>query len=318
MRKRYLILALAAIGSLCAHDDWSLNNHWNVTADFVYLKRNDLHGKEIVYNNNAPVLNTKKLLHSFDFEPGFRVALSYAKNHWSTIEATFMTLHHWEGAHVVRGSGSLSFPFNTPNYTTDYQTADKAKARYTSKFYNGELNYWRHFTARRADYFSFSGIIGARYMQLDEKFNLAFYKLSDVSHYKIHTWNHLYGLQLGLDLMVNPTPCISWEFLAKVGEALSRSKEHTFLGDNNDTTTLRRFGDHKSNGVFFADVEALITFQWTANFNLHAGYEVIYLNGMALAPEQIDKGTHAHSGRRIHDGGVIYIQGVVAGLNLGF
>jgi len=204
------------------------------------------------------------------------------------------------------------------------------------------LNYWRHFTPRRGDYFSVSGIIGFRYMQLNEKFNLAFYKGDDVSHYRIRTWDHLYCAQFGLDLMVNPTVCIAWEFVAKVGPVLNHSEQRTFLGDNNDTTVLRDFRKKKFNAALFADVEGILTFQWTANVNLHAGYKVIYLNGVVLAPEQIDKETSSsdhpeerehdeeemcpvpvtepsfHTRKRVHDGGVIYIHGLTAGINFGF
>lgn len=331
MRKRFVAttLILFAVSELSAHDDWSLNNHWNVAADFVYLKRNGLHGKHIVSDSNKPasltdpddnfsVMSTKRLVRSFEFEPGFRLTASYTKNKKSTVEATFMTVHEWEGKRTVCGNHSLSFPFNNPNYTHDFNMADKAKAVYRSKFYNAELNYWRHFTPRRGDYFSLSGIIGARYMQLNEKFNLTFYKGDDTSHYRIRTRDHLYGLQVGLDLMVNPTVCISWEFVGKVGPALNHSEQHTFLSDDNDMTTLRKFRKKKFNAVFFADVEGILTFQWTAHVNLHAGYKFMYLNGVVLAPEQIDKKTSAHSGKRVHDGGVIYIHGLTAGVNFGF
>lgn len=330
MRKKICYLFCLLASQLSAHDDWSLNNHWNVTADFVYLKRNELHRKDVVYNSKKAVdlvchpcedfsvLDTKKVMQDFDFEPGYRLTLSYTSNQRSTIEATFMTTDHWEGEKTVIGSQSLSFPFNNSNYTKDFNMADKAMAEYKSQFYNGELNFWRHFTPRRGDYFSVSGIFGLRYLQLDEKFALTFTKGTDVSSYDIHTWNYMGGAQIGLNLQVIPMRWFAWEITGKVGEFLNHSKQHTFLGDDNNTLTLRKFRKLHFEGTFFADVEALITFQWTANVNFHAGYKVIYLNGVALAPNQIDKGTSHDSGKRVNDGGIIYIHGIVAGINLGF
>lgn len=56
MRKTLLAAACASALSAWAHDDWSLNNHWNVTGDFIYFKRNSLNGKNLV-NDSAKIID---------------------------------------------------------------------------------------------------------------------------------------------------------------------------------------------------------------------------------------------------------------------
>jgi hypothetical protein len=90
------------------------------------------------------------------------------------------------------------------------------------------------------------------------------------------------------------------------------------LGDDNNTVTLRKFRKNHANALFLGDVLGLITLQATANLNFHAGYELIFLNSIACAPDQVDKNTGSHSGRHLDASDPIMIQGVLAGINLGF
>lgn len=329
MRKTLLAAACASALSAWAHDDWSLNNHWNVTGDFIYFKRNSLNGKNLVNdsakiidlndpNPNFSVLSTKRLVNQFTMEPGYRIIGSYTPNKHCTVEALFMTCDHWSGKKTVTGEGTLSFPFNDPNYGNDWRQGDKAKAEYRSQFYNGELNYWYHFTPRRADYFSVSGLVGPRYIQVDEKFDLAFTKGFDVSTYEIHTWNHIYALQVGLNFQVNPTRWLTWEFTGKIGGAANRSKQRTFLGDDNNTVTLRRFQNSRVNAVFIGDALGMVTLQATSNVSFHGAYEILYVTSIACAPSQVNKGTSSHSGKHVETTDHIFLHGILAGINLGF
>lgn len=327
MSKMLLATALCAAlptSALFAHEDWNLSHHWALLGDFVYMRRTLLRNHTIVERvpqcflpcQSLGVLGTKKLMQDFDFEPGFRVGLAYRPERKRTIEANWIYLNEWNSHETKRGNGTLSYPFHDSSYTDDFVDADRAEARYRSFFYSVEGNYWRHLTPRRADYFSVSCVLGLRYLFLRERFILEFTKGSDTSNYNVKTRNIMGGPQGGGCLEWNPTEQITWNLTAKFAPLLDRSEQHTFLGDDNNTVVLRNFTKRKWNPVFLADVAASFNFQFTPHFNLHAGYQMIYLTGVALAPEQLsnssDPNHQAH--RRVNTSGNALMHGLFTGL----
>ncbi len=317
----------------CAHDDWSMNNHWLVTGDCVYLRRAEIHSKSLVKKEvcqtpsspSSPsvctsnkVLSSERLQQEFDFEPGFRVGLSCMIDKCSTFEGNYLQIKEWEAQRCVKGNSNLFFPFENSNYTNDFFDADAVDATYQSRYCSAEVNYWRHLSPRRENYFSFSWIAGLRYMNIKETSKLAFTKRADKSDFDVRTQNHLYGVQLGADLQMNPMRCLSWDFLAKVGACLNHASLKDFLGDNNNTTVLRNTSSRGDWGAFFTEVYAILTYQLSRYLNVHAGYQMIFLSGLVLAPEHMDRDTCPSSGREFEANGEAILHGFYGGISIGF
>ncbi len=53
-------------------------------------------------------------------------------------------------------------------------------------------------------------------------------------------------------------------------------------------------------------------YQWLRSLNVHVGYQVIYINGVALAPNQVVKATGQSSSIEVNGAPLIY--GVFGGL----
>lgn len=341
--------SLAAALSLCSlsatlfadQDDWSLNNHFSLTGEFVYMRRQVTHDHEIVRDSNKTicmcpnfrVLGTEKLVQKFGFEPGYRVGAAFMKDQNSTLEATYLFISEWHADKDIHGSNSLNFPFDNSNYTHDFKNASTAVGKYDSRFYNVEINYWRHVTPRRANYFSISWILGARYINLRERFGLAYTRGTNTSDYDINTKNQLWGGQAGGNVQINPIRKLSWDITMKIAGFYNFMTESTFLGDLNNTVVLRNFKAHKGSGTFLSDIAASLTYQCFKHLNVHIGYQFMYLSGLALAPEQMQKRTveeHHHDDgdndrddrkrmeQHLYDDGDIIIQGVFVGLTLSF
>lgn len=318
--------ALTIFSTLSAHEDWNLTHHWALNTEFVYMRRTLLQNHTIV--DRVPqcflpcvgtgVLGTKKLMQEFDFEPGFRVGLAYRPRARWSLEGNFLYVGEWDESETKHGNGTLSYPFHDPSFTDDFSAADRAVARYLSRFYSAEANYWGHLTPRRADYFSVSWVLGLRYIHLREKFTLAFTTPPDTSNYNVRTRNLLGGPQIGGCLEWNPTEQITWNFTAKFGGLLDRSQQHTFLGDDNNTRVIRDFTKRKWNPTFLADLAASFNFQITPHFNLHAGYQMIYLAGVALAPEQLSNSSDVVAHHRVTVSGNVLIHGLFTGLIFSF
>lgn len=306
MRLRSLVYSVFFCSApLCAFD------HWNAKTEFVYMRRSHGSKHSLVENKhksqrcnpscpNFSVLNTDNLVKGFRFEPGYRVSASYSPESRTTFEGTYMWIEEWEDKKERHGRGDLFFPFesdsddddrndtSTSIAASDYTDADKARAKYESKFWTAELNYWHHFTPRDANYFSLAGLIGLRYFHLNEEFRLAYVKGAHTSDYKIDTKNHICAAQVGLDLQMNPIKRLSWDFIVKVGAFADWAKERVFLGDQNNAVELRHFHKDKWGPGIITDLSAQVGYQLFHFFEMHVGYEMIFLNGVALATGQID------------------------------
>lgn len=309
-------------------DNYSLNHHWNLLGDFVFMRRSEIHNHKLVKDSNKfqcpnqcpnfTVMNTKNLVNDFDFEPGYRLALTYTPDPQMSFEANYLWLSQWEGEKRVHGNQSLSFPFKDSSFTQDFSNASEATGVYKSDFWDVELNYWRHFTPRRIDYFSLSGIAGLRYFHLNESFRLTMETPPDKSSYHIRSYNKMFGLQAGLDFQMNPTRWLSWEAFAKVGGMLNHTNVTSVLRDMDDQVKLRDFEKQEREVGVFADVAAQFTIYCAKWLSLNAGYEVLFFSGLALAPEQISKNTKPHSGKKDYTHGTAIIHGLYTGLTFSF
>ncbi len=306
-----------------------IDHHWNFIAEFVYMRRNELDGKTLVEDEDKSrkcgrcddftVMRTSSIINHFDLNPGARLGLTYTEE---TLESTFellaLWIAPWHATKTVGGDASLFFPFSQRDYAFDYFDASKAEGEGESKFWDLELNYWRHASPRNRDYFSASWIAGLRYFHLNESFKLTFYKPPDVSDWSVHTKNNIFGAQLGGNLQWNPSERLSWDITVKLGAMANRAKQWNFLKDHNNTEVLRHYQRQKWQLGLFGDAAIQAGYQFKEPFNLHLGYEVMYISGVALAPEQMQRSTNTESGKHVYTKGYVLIQGLFAGATFSF
>jgi hypothetical protein len=292
------------------------------------MRRTSIHNHSLVHESQesrchgqpAPctVLDNEDLLHEFDFEPGYRVAMMWAPSVKNGIEGNFLYLRPWTGNQKRHGKNSLRFPFSHSSYSENFTKADEAHAHYESHFWDAELNYWRYFSPRRLHYFSLSGIAGLRYFHWNEDFKLTMTRECEESSYNIHTNNRMYGAQLGLDFQMNPMYWLSWEIFAKTGLFANATQQKQFLGDLNNTITLRDSKRKEMQWGFFTDVAVQVALRFSKHLDMHAGYQALFFTGISSAPEQISKRVNNDAGKKDHTHGSAIIHGLFAGLTLSF
>lgn len=294
------------------------DNHWDLYGDFLYMKRSDLHGVSLVKNKEATVIRSKDLIRQFDFEPGYRVGLLYSSNAKYGCEGVFSYLEPWKGSRDKHRDDSLSFPFKSSTYDADFTDASRAKAQYSSHFWDAQLNFWRYFTPRLENYFGLSALMGLRFFNWDEFFKLQMVKSPDTSSYKIKTENRILGAQLGVDFQMHPARWLTWELLAKGGVFANNTEQSQFLGAFNNLVSLRNSTTQKWQAGFFGDVSAQMRIECRRWLNIHVGYEALFLTGLSLAPEQVSKKVGHDAGKKDRTRGNGIIQGLFAGLTVRF
>ena len=323
----FLISVFSLLSCANAQDDWSLNNPFSLSGDWMYLRRSKAGNLDLVDDSSRPltkcgcpdfhVMDVQDLVRDFNWESAAKAAVTIMKHdEKASIEALYYYVWPWEGDKRVQGIGTLSFPFKDPNYSFDFTNADAAEGIYRSQLQNGEFNYWGHLSPRRVNYFSVSWILGGRFIYLRDKFNLEFKKASDRSNYRIWTKNLLYGLQTGGVFEINPSRKWTWTVAIKGAMFLNDVHAKVFLGDYNNSVELRDYHKETWTDAFLLEGIGSLTYHALSHLNIHIGYQAFLATGFALAPTQRDKSSN--SKRHIRTGGDLVVDGGFVGLTLGF
>jgi len=244
-------------------------------------------------------------------------------------------------------SGNLFSAFN--NNVGGFNRADRQDIDYKSKWDNFELNLrfaprgrrdrlilepngrWRR---EAQDNCRVTWLGGLRVISLDEAFRFTssghqvyrsgstIIREYDVSGlYDVRTHNDLFGLQVG------------GEFTKRAGLATfgMRAKAAAFINvadqfgristtgaDDDPLSTVGDFNvdgvGHSNQAAGLAEFGLLASYQMHKNVHLHAAYDLMWLGGLALAPEQIVAQPAAPT--RVDSGGVLFFQSVSLGLEL--
>ena len=166
---------------------------------------------------------------------------------------------------------------------------------------------------------SWEWFAGFRYLNLGEELNISAQRvvageLETGGIYNVRTANHLYGGQFGARLR-RWQDRFGWEATGKAG---------LFGNDAQQTQSVTTFPPFalrpavSSSGgevAFVGELNLTGLYRLTNVWNLRAGYNAIWIEGLALAPDQLDFNlTSATGGTQLHNGGGMFLQGVNLGL----
>ncbi len=225
------------------------------------------------YYRNTPIvsddLSGQTLLSAGDFEgyfdPGFEVS-----GRLSRVEVRYFQLSNDVDSYIATTGVS--------NIAGLPVTAGDLRFNYDTDLYNGEINLL--FCDPCAP-IRLSG--GFRYLRLNEQLNIHVPVPPPMGLTK--TRNDLYGLQLGVDVnLPNPQDSpLSFSVFCKGG---------IFYGDTRSTTIAvpgpnqLSLSDSSDRASFVGEVGAKGHLNLTSWLSLDAGYQILFINGVALAGDQ--------------------------------
>jgi hypothetical protein len=185
---------------------------------------------------------------------------------------------------------SPPFGFNETDFANFHSIA------YSSAFNSYELMYRRRWQGRNCR-LQGSYIAGVRYLQLTEDFahstrvpgqpNVApsFFFMD----YNVGTNNSLTGLQIGGDAWVSVIPGLSLGGEAKAGVYGNHSRQNTEIRASSIPDGFRE--TLKSDDVaFIGELNAMAIYRINYHWTLRAGYDVLFMDGLALAIENFNPG----------------------------
>ncbi len=323
MRLKNLFLFLPLLSLNASEDDFTQNTAISFWGEFLYMQRQVSNSESFITDSSTQVRNEcsncvsktyckqRNLIEKLNFEPGYRVGLHYQTRH-TTLEATYLEIGAWRTECEKTSSAGTLFLNEDDTYLNDFSYANSAKVKYYSRFQDSELNFWWHPAARHQNYFEGAWVFGLTGQSITEHFTLAYTNSGETSHYRVGVKNRIFGLQSGGAIRWNMSNHWYWDLATKVGIGFDWASDKVLQGDDGDSEVIRDYKARQFSYPFLLHSSLVLGYRPFAAFAMSVGYELIYLTGVVLAPDQILKGQSSQ--KRIRADGDPLFQGVSGSL----
>jgi hypothetical protein len=306
---------------------------WYFRGDAVFLTRShaDDHNLTSYANLNTPSdrLNGHVLLETDDvtypLEPGMRLTFGrYITDTWM-VEGTYYGAFSWD-----RTSGTPTFPTGAnglgplfpywgpsltgaPFDTSAFTGSNVQTASYETQFNSFEVN------VRHAIWGTTTILAGFRYINIGDLFQLSASDNANSSNpggtglYRTWTNNNLVGFQLGTEYAHDLWwPRLFGSVDGRGGIYANAAEQKSLLFNSGDTYNQR--SDRQAQFASVWDLTFTLSFVATDHLTIRGGYTFLFIDGVALAPDQLDTTPTTLSSRRfIADNDTLTLQGPFVG-----
>jgi hypothetical protein len=310
--------------------------NWYAAGDALFLHRSRARDTVITVDDNNTILDTADDiplltagdLRFNDFEAGYRVEVGRAISHGLFVEASFFQVSEWDAAGQVTSNAMLSplfeaealsppISFLLPNFDADpFFQALQHTVVYTSEILSGELNLkatWKRRSLERAELF------GLRYVRIREHFNLLSQDeatstfLNGFGSYDIETENDMFGLQYGQESTLPLHDLVSLHAKIRAGVYYNTMESHSRVISN--ALLVNDVGGREEDVAFVGEVNVNCKVKLSHWAAARAGYNLLWVEGVALAPEQ-DYPNALTGFAQLNDNGGMFLHGFNIGIEL--
>jgi hypothetical protein len=270
-------------------------------------------------NTNEVLLTTGDL--DFDWTGGVRGLIGQALNNCWAVEFGYLGIFENNADATVSRDDSLRLPGDLGSgQVNNFFFADEVNVDWDSSLCSVEANLVG--LGCRCDCCShcMSGelLFGFRYFNLDEDFALtAFDSAEGTTTYGVHTDNDLYGVQLGGRLRYF-FDVWSFEATGKGGVYANdvRQNQDPIIDFPNPPGVVVRpaLSSSEVTHTFVSEVNLTAIYHLNSVWGVRAGYNFLYLDGVALAPDQLDFTNTPNSGLGLFNQADVFYHGASFGL----
>lgn len=285
---------------------------WTFSSDVMFLHRSRPSSQPLFRDDWLKLgndqLNAREL--DFGFSTGWRIGAVRHGQEWD-MELSYFQL---DGSKVTAGVEGDTF------LVTDSNGANLAvtdpELEYHSRLYSGEIN----FSRPRNEWLSL--LVGLRYVELDDHYGAAgtgtFFP-SPVSFYQ-QADNHLYGLQIGGNGAFLRRGAWTLEGSAKAGVYWNHADQNAVQLDTAPFGDRYSLSADKDHAAFLGELGLTGKYLISEHLAVRAGYQAMWLDGVALAVDQIavndfdTGGNHPHA--RVAAGNTVFYHGAFLGAEM--
>ena len=250
---------------------------------------------------------------NFNFDPGMRATAGMRLCGDRALEFTYFGIFDGTASAVVaKPGGGLDFPI--PSSRNAFHDMDRVQTDYSSWMHSFEVNLpcccgcceecgcaeageecgcdQHRGECGRGEVRcrSFEWFAGFRYLDLGEDFDISTQRTVsggvEDGAYNIRTTNQLFGAQLGARVR-RTWGRFGWEATSKAGIFGNAARENQTVTDF-PGYVFRTVSSSRGGVAFVGEANLSALYRLTDVWNLRAGYTVMSISGLALAPDQLD------------------------------
>jgi hypothetical protein len=275
-----------------------------------------------------PLLFTDDL--NFDYAPGVRVRLGRTNGpccHCDACEIEYLGIFDWDASGRLTDENNIYLPGALGFAVNGFQGADQVDVRYSSDLHSLELNCVKCCCqcCSCCRTLRWDLLCGIRYLRLGEDLTLQSNNLvappAVNAIYDIDVDNNLYGFQLGTRMTRWRDQRIGLEMTCKVGVYGNDARQSQYIVDDIGATPFNLrppTGDSAGSVAFVGEFSLIPMYRLTDVWSVRAGYNLLWIEGVALAPDQLDFTDTPTSGMFIDTSGGLFAHGFSAGLEARF
>ncbi len=254
---------------------------------------------------NATLLSTDQFDNA-GVQAGFRLLIGHQSGDGQAWEASFLRIDDWRSSARVAGNSDLAIPGDLGLATLDFFNADTMRVSLVTKLDSFEFNYLRSF-----DTISLLG--GFRYLNVSEQLEITpSDSVTAGGQYRISTGNNLFGAQIGAR-MGRQVGRLSWSITGKAGLFDNDVRQGQYVEDF-PAFILRSTQTNSAQFAFVGDLGFSAGYRLNDLWSVRAGYDLIWIDGIALAAQQIDFTNTAASGTNAITNSGLFLHGISVGL----
>jgi hypothetical protein len=292
-------------------------------------------------SRGAPVISTSDV--SANFVPGIRVMAGIGLDECRRLEFGYMGLFDSNTfAEAVRTPGELlkvPDPLGAAAAPNVFRDMDYTSVTYGSVLRSFELNLLccRCDTCCSSDCCScnscspsnscgggaqvcsrsFEWFVGLRYINLEENLDLWAEREerggTETGQYGINARNNLYGAQCGASIR-RGCGRLRWEATGKVGIYGNDAYQSQYIIDYPDFELRPWISAERGLAAFAGELNLSLIYKLNDVWGIRGGYNLMWIEGLALAPNQLDFTFDSASGSGLNSHGGLFLHGVNLGL----
>lgn len=246
---------------------------------------------------------------SFNLQTGFEAAFTNHRglNDVWDIETRFFRVHDWSASQSLRINSNPIPINNTP--PTFVSGPRQIESRYSTDLQNLE---W---TLRRPIRRDLELLIGARAISIHEKLQTRLTSLLtppiSTEDYFVRTRNRLYGLQIGLSRSLVGDACQCVQVYGKLGAYVNQAEQRSALVNYLSPPVRFRIRQRDGQPAFVGELGIKAKWRLRENMSFVAGYRGLWVDGLALASEQVPRTNFSGVTNLNNDGSVFYHGGLL-------
>jgi Putative beta barrel porin-7 (BBP7) len=275
---------------------------WYAIADFTPLTY-DANGNIRLASlgaTGATVLTSTDLKSEFDAGGRLTIGRTFGGGCYQ-LEGSYLGVYSWQDSITVANStanaqggvGNLSSAFS--NFNNPAIAGLDLNSRITASDYNSfksaEINF-RTWLNVPPGPFDVQLLVGARYLSAFENFGYSAISdrplpLGSQNLAEVITRNDMYGVQIGIDLDFLVNARLYYDVEVKGGILQNFASQNTSYTNINSAgaTSVFNTGASQHRTAFFGDICVSANWQMAPNWSLRLGYQAIFINGLALGPQ---------------------------------